>query len=100
MIWEVWAIPTSNLIAAEESEAEALAVVRDDPSHQRASRRDGILRRGKRTVRVPVRLQAAQFKQSRPRRGRQRQFGERCHNRRIFAMPPHGRHGSPSPLPT
>jgi hypothetical protein len=29
MIWEVWAIPTSNLIAAEESEAEALAVVRD-----------------------------------------------------------------------
>ena len=28
MLWEVWAIPTSNLIAAEETEAEALAVVR------------------------------------------------------------------------
>jgi hypothetical protein len=28
MTWEVWAIPTSNLIAAEATEAEALAVVR------------------------------------------------------------------------
>ena len=29
MQWEVWAIPTSNMIAAEASEARALAVVRD-----------------------------------------------------------------------
>jgi len=29
MQWEVWAIPTANLITAEASEAEALAVVRD-----------------------------------------------------------------------
>lgn len=28
MTWEVWAVPTSNLIAAEDTEAEALAVVR------------------------------------------------------------------------
>ena len=29
MQWEVWAIPTSNLIAATATEAEALAIVRD-----------------------------------------------------------------------
>ena len=28
MTWEVWAIPTSNMIAAKASEAEALAIVR------------------------------------------------------------------------
>ena len=29
MYWEVWSIPTSNMIAAEATEAEALAVVRE-----------------------------------------------------------------------
>jgi hypothetical protein len=29
MQWEVWAIPTSNLIAAEATENRALAIVRD-----------------------------------------------------------------------
>lgn len=29
MQWEVWAIPTSNLIAAEATENKALAIVRD-----------------------------------------------------------------------
>jgi hypothetical protein len=28
MTWEVWSIPTANMIAAEASEPEALAVVR------------------------------------------------------------------------
>jgi hypothetical protein len=28
MTWEVWAIPTSNMITAKPTEAEALAVVR------------------------------------------------------------------------
>lgn len=28
MTWEVWAIPTSNIITAKATEAEALAVVR------------------------------------------------------------------------
>lgn len=29
MFWEVWAIPTANLIAAKATETEALAVIRD-----------------------------------------------------------------------
>lgn len=29
LYWEVWAIPTSNMLAAEETEAEALAIVRE-----------------------------------------------------------------------
>jgi hypothetical protein len=29
MQWEVWAIPTANMIAAERTEADALAVVRN-----------------------------------------------------------------------
>ena len=29
MSWEVWAIPSGNLIAATETEAEALRIVRD-----------------------------------------------------------------------
>ena len=29
MQWEVWAIPTSNMITAEATEARALAIVRD-----------------------------------------------------------------------
>jgi hypothetical protein len=29
MYWEVWAIPTSNMIASEATEFEALAVVRE-----------------------------------------------------------------------
>jgi hypothetical protein len=28
MFWEVWAVPTGNLIAAKATEAEALAVIR------------------------------------------------------------------------
>jgi hypothetical protein len=28
MTWEVWAVPTANMIAAKASESEALAVVR------------------------------------------------------------------------